>query len=79
MLSLCPNLSGYSVVRSLSEAPKYAAAIANIMRQDQTTAMLVHKKVHENISMQGIVMVSQFYSMSLDVRHLFGFLRLYFV
>ncbi|OWM77277.1 hypothetical protein CDL15_Pgr028914 [Punica granatum] len=50
--SMVHPATGYSVVRSLSEAPKYASAIANIMRQDQTKPMLINGKISKNISMQ---------------------------
>ncbi|KAK4746993.1 hypothetical protein SAY87_026030 [Trapa incisa] len=50
--SACPYLLGYSVVRSLSEAPKYAAAIANVVRQGHNKAILVDNKAHQSISMQ---------------------------
>lgn len=45
--------TGYSVVRSLSEAPKYASAIANILKQDHAKGRLTHVSSNENISMQG--------------------------
>lgn len=38
--SMVHPATGYSVVRSLSEAPKYASAIANILRQSHAKEML---------------------------------------
>lgn len=45
--------TGYSVVRSLSEAPQYASVIANILKQSNVKNMLVGSRISENISMQG--------------------------
>ncbi|CAI9100635.1 OLC1v1037771C4 [Oldenlandia corymbosa var. corymbosa] len=45
--SMVHPATGYSVVRSLSEAPKYASAIANILKQEQAKDM-----VTANISAQ---------------------------
>lgn len=45
--------TGYSVVRSLSEAPKYASAIASILKQGHVKEMLASSGISENISMQG--------------------------
>ncbi|KAK4786289.1 hypothetical protein SAY86_002978 [Trapa natans] len=50
--SMVHPATGYSVVRSLSEAPKYAAAIANVVRQGHNKAILVDNKAHQSISMQ---------------------------
>ncbi|GMH13741.1 hypothetical protein Nepgr_015582 [Nepenthes gracilis] len=49
--SMVHPATGYSVVRSLSEAPKYASAIASIINCGQSRNMLLHKN-SENISMQ---------------------------
>lgn len=48
-------MQGYSVVRSLSEAPKYASVIANILKKSSIRGML---SSNENISMQGLVQSS---------------------
>lgn len=45
--------TGYSVVRSLSEAPNYASAIANILKQDHSRGRLARERSTGNISMQG--------------------------
>lgn len=47
------HVAGYSVVRSLSEAPNYAAVIANILKNGQINRMINHGRYTENISMQG--------------------------
>ncbi|GAB4837985.1 Lycopene epsilon cyclase, chloroplastic, variant 2 [Ancistrocladus abbreviatus] len=49
--SMVHPATGYSVVRSLSEAPKYASAIADIIKRDQSKNVLV-RRITENISMQ---------------------------
>lgn len=47
--------TAYSVVRSLSEAPKYASAIAGILKQGIYPKHLVPRaKSAENVSMQGM-------------------------
>ncbi|KAG6413863.1 hypothetical protein SASPL_126578 [Salvia splendens] len=50
--SMVHPATGYSVVRSLSEAPQYASVIANILRQDHVKNVLVSSRISENISMQ---------------------------
>lgn len=50
--SMVHPATGYSVVRSLSEAPNYASTIANILKQDHPNAKLHHKRSNANISMQ---------------------------
>lgn len=50
--SMVHPATGYSVVRSLSEAPKYASVIANILKQFHVKSILVNAKIFENISMQ---------------------------
>lgn len=47
--------TGYSVVRSLSEAPNYASAIAYILKHDHSRGRLTHEQSNENISMQGML------------------------
>lgn len=54
--SMVHPATGYSVVRSLSEAPNYAAVIAKILRQDQSKEMISLGK-YTNISKQGIVAI----------------------
>lgn len=49
--SMVHPATGYSVVRSLSEAPKYASAIANIIRTQSKNVILSWRNT-ENISMQ---------------------------
>ncbi|KAL7593496.1 lycopene epsilon cyclase, chloroplastic [Lactuca sativa] len=49
--SMVHPATGYSVVRSLSEAPNYAAVIAKILRQDQSKEMISLGK-YTNISKQ---------------------------
>ncbi|XP_021805036.1 lycopene epsilon cyclase, chloroplastic isoform X1 [Prunus avium] len=44
--------TGYSVVRSLSEAPKYASVIATILKPGHYKAIPGHQISNENISMQ---------------------------
>jgi lycopene epsilon-cyclase len=41
-------------VRSLSEAPKYASVIANILKHGHSTDTLSRDKYNGNISMQGM-------------------------
>ncbi|KFK27261.1 hypothetical protein AALP_AA8G359000 [Arabis alpina] len=48
--SMVHPATGYSVVRSLSEAPKYASVIANILRQETTSSFTKH--INTNISRQ---------------------------
>ncbi|KAA8523275.1 hypothetical protein F0562_009698 [Nyssa sinensis] len=50
--SMVHPATGYSVVRSLSEAPKYASVIANILKRGHSKDMLTHITSTENISMQ---------------------------
>ncbi|KAF5207577.1 Lycopene epsilon-cyclase [Thalictrum thalictroides] len=51
--SMVHPATGYSVVRSLSEAPKYASVIANILKQDINSKYAVSRQWKaENISMQ---------------------------
>lgn len=50
--SMVHPATGYSVVRSLSEAPKYASAIANIMRCSHDKGKLPNQISTSNISMQ---------------------------
>uniref|UniRef100_A0A1J3FTY1 Lycopene epsilon cyclase, chloroplastic n=1 Tax=Noccaea caerulescens TaxID=107243 RepID=A0A1J3FTY1_NOCCA len=47
--SMVHPATGYSVVRSLSEAPKYASVIADILKQDTTSFT---KHINSNISRQ---------------------------
>lgn len=46
--------TGYSVVRSLSEAPNYAAVIAKILKQGHSKPMFDLGRYTTNISKQGI-------------------------
>ncbi|KAF3499617.1 hypothetical protein F2Q69_00043907 [Brassica cretica] len=48
--SMVHPATGYSVVRSLSEAPKYASVIANILKHETTTSFTRH--INTNISRQ---------------------------
>ncbi|KAL0345080.1 UNVERIFIED_CONTAM: Lycopene epsilon cyclase, chloroplastic [Sesamum radiatum] len=50
--SMVHPATGYSVVRSLSEAPKYASVIANILKQSHMKNMLASSRISQNISMQ---------------------------
>nr|WGZ82028.1 lycopene epsilon cyclase [Daucus carota] len=50
--SMVHPATGYSVVRSLSEAPNYAAVIANILKSSQINGMINYGRYTENISMQ---------------------------
>lgn len=50
--SMVHPATGYSVVRSLSEAPKYASVIAKILKQDHPKASRSRQISNENISMQ---------------------------
>lgn len=50
--SMVHPATGYSVVRSLSEAPKYASVIANVLKQYHVKNMLVSSRISENISLQ---------------------------
>lgn len=45
--------AGYSVVRSLSEAPKYASVIAKVLKQGQLKDGLASGRNYGNISMLG--------------------------
>lgn len=60
------HLSGYSVVRSLSEAPNYASAIANILKQRRDKNMLITTGITENISIQGTWKVNNILPLSLS-------------
>ena len=44
---------GYSVVRSLSEAPKYASVIATILKDGHAKDIITQERRKENLSMQG--------------------------
>ncbi|KHN23986.1 Putative inactive purple acid phosphatase 27 [Glycine soja] len=44
--------TGYSVVRSLSEAPKYVSVIASILKDDHAKDIITQKRRKENLSMQ---------------------------
>ncbi|XP_061359741.1 lycopene epsilon cyclase, chloroplastic isoform X1 [Gastrolobium bilobum] len=50
--SMVHPATGYSVVRSLSEAPKYASAIASILKEGRETDIITHERSKENLSMQ---------------------------
>ncbi|KAL5572438.1 hypothetical protein UlMin_022035 [Ulmus minor] len=50
--SMVHPATGYSVVRSLSEAPNYASVIANILKQGHSEGSLVRERSNWNISMQ---------------------------
>lgn len=50
--SMVHPATGYSVVRSLSEAPNYASVIANILKRDRSKGKLMHGRSNANISMQ---------------------------
>ncbi|GKC47269.1 hypothetical protein Tco_1064991, partial [Tanacetum coccineum] len=50
--SMVHPATGYSVVRSLSEAPNYAAAIAKILQQGRSKQMLDLGRYTTNISKQ---------------------------
>ncbi|CAI0387725.1 unnamed protein product [Linum tenue] len=50
--SMVHPATGYSVVRSLSEAPSYASVISNILKQDQYNGNLGLRRSNANISMQ---------------------------
>ncbi|GFP87579.1 lycopene epsilon cyclase chloroplastic [Phtheirospermum japonicum] len=50
--SMVHPATGYSVVRSLSEAPNYASVIANILKQSHVKNMLVSSRISDDISMQ---------------------------
>ncbi|XP_059633148.1 lycopene epsilon cyclase, chloroplastic isoform X2 [Cornus florida] len=50
--SMVHPATGYSVVRSLSEAPKYAHVIANILKGSHSKDMLTRTRSTENISTQ---------------------------
>ncbi|KAF7148547.1 hypothetical protein RHSIM_Rhsim03G0231100 [Rhododendron simsii] len=56
--SMVHPATGYSVVRSLSEAPKYASVIANILREGHSKDKVSHTR-NANISMQEIWMWKQ--------------------
>ncbi|XP_022751742.1 lycopene epsilon cyclase, chloroplastic isoform X1 [Durio zibethinus] len=53
--SMVHPATGYSVVRSLSEAPNYASVIANILKKDHSKGMLNSVRNNGNISMQGML------------------------
>lgn len=44
---------GYSVVRSLSEAPQYASVIATILKESHAREIVTHERSKENLSMRG--------------------------
>jgi lycopene epsilon-cyclase len=44
---------GYSVVRSLSEAPEYAKVIATILNESNTGNIVTRERIKENPSMRG--------------------------
>ncbi|XP_021851843.1 lycopene epsilon cyclase, chloroplastic [Spinacia oleracea] len=50
--SMVHPATGYSVVRSLSEAPKYASAIANLIKNDLSKNAILRQRSVGNISMQ---------------------------
>nr|AAK07431.1 lycopene epsilon-cyclase [Adonis aestivalis var. palaestina] len=50
--SMVHPATGYSVVRSLSEAPKYASVIAKILKQDNSAYVVSGQSSAVNISMQ---------------------------
>ncbi|KAG6769951.1 hypothetical protein POTOM_025618 [Populus tomentosa] len=50
--SMVHPATGYSVVRSLSEAPNYASVIANILNQDHSKGKPILERRYANISMQ---------------------------
>ncbi|XP_062091073.1 lycopene epsilon cyclase, chloroplastic [Humulus lupulus] len=50
--SMVHPATGYSVVRSLSEAPKYASVIANILKQGHSEGLVSRERSTKNISMQ---------------------------
>ncbi|GKV13968.1 hypothetical protein SLE2022_269010 [Rubroshorea leprosula] len=50
--SMVHPATGYSVVRSLSEAPKYASVLADILQKDHSKGIHTSKRTVENISMQ---------------------------
>ncbi|KAJ9688088.1 hypothetical protein PVL29_014037 [Vitis rotundifolia] len=50
--SMVHPATGYSVVRSLSEAPKYASVIANILKRSHSKDIFTHGRSTGNISMQ---------------------------
>lgn len=49
--SMVHPATGYSVVRSLSEAPKYASVIANILKRGNSEGILSQQRNNGNISM----------------------------
>lgn len=50
--SMVHPATGYSVVRSLSEAPKYASVLANILKKGHSKSIVTGRRADENISMQ---------------------------
>lgn len=50
---MCFYPIGYSVVRSLSEAPKYASVISNILKDVHAKDTITQERRKENLSMQG--------------------------
>ncbi|KAF5748462.1 lycopene epsilon cyclase chloroplastic [Tripterygium wilfordii] len=50
--SMVHPATGYSVVRSLTEAPKYASVIANILKENHSKGKTTHERSNVNISMQ---------------------------
>lgn len=49
----CLHQTGYSVVRSLSEAPRYASVIADILKWSHSKDIFTHGRSTGNISTQG--------------------------
>ncbi|TKY72823.1 Lycopene epsilon cyclase [Spatholobus suberectus] len=50
--SMVHPATGYSVVRSLSEAPKYASVIATILKDGHAKDIITHERRKGNLSMQ---------------------------
>lgn len=50
--SMVHPATGYSVVRSLSEAPKYVSVIASILKDNHAKDIITQKRRKENLSMQ---------------------------
>ncbi|KAF6134875.1 hypothetical protein GIB67_002276 [Kingdonia uniflora] len=51
--SMVHSATGYSVLRSLTEAPKYASTIIKLLEQDNYSKRVgTHERIVENISMQ---------------------------
>ncbi|KAF6165376.1 hypothetical protein GIB67_018820 [Kingdonia uniflora] len=74
MASMVHSAAGYSVMRSLTEAPKYASAIIKILEQDNYSKRVgTHERIVENISMH--LHILQFFLLLtyLDVVGISGF------